>query len=107
MEALELFATEVMPEFKERDERQRAAKLTRLQPLLDAALARRVDDAPELPADYRITALARNAVKEMGGDALLKKIEESSALGSGGLEALREQVADPRSLVRDDTGGKE
>lgn len=105
MEALELFATEVMPEFKERDERQRAAKLTRLQPLLDAALARRVDDAPELPADYRITALARNAVKEMGGDALLKKIEESSALGAGGLEALREQVADPRSFVRDDTGG--
>jgi hypothetical protein len=103
MESLELFAEEVMPEFKERDEAQRAAKMARLQPLVDAALQRRVDNAPPMPEDYRITALARNVVKQMGGDELLEKIAESAALGEGGLEALREQTPEPKSLVVDDT----
>jgi alkanesulfonate monooxygenase SsuD/methylene tetrahydromethanopterin reductase-like flavin-dependent oxidoreductase (luciferase family) len=103
MESLELFATEVMPEFKERDAAQRAVKMARLQPLIDAALARRVDTAPAMPADYRITALARNIVKKMGGDKMLEDIAEASALGKGGMEALREQSPEPKSLVRDDT----
>ena len=102
MEALELFATEVMPEFKERDAAQRAAKMARLQPLIDAALARRIDTAPPMPADYRITALARNIVKQMGGDKMLEDIAGASALGQGGLEALREPTASPQSFVRDD-----
>ncbi len=104
MESLELFAAEVMPEFAERDEQLRTAKVARLQPLIDAALERRVDNAPELQADYRITALARNVVKQMGGDELLEKIAEDSALGKGGMDALREQAPDPQSLVRDETG---
>lgn len=105
MESLDLFAREVMPEFKERDEKQRAEKLARLQPLIDAAMQRRVDTAPELPADYRITALARDIVKKMGGDEMLERIAEDSALGKGGMEALREQTPDPRSFVKDETGG--
>ena len=103
MESLELFAKEVMPEFKDRDEAQRAAKMERLQPLVDAALARRVDTAPAMSDDYRITALARNVVKQMGGDEMLEKIAESAALGEGGLEALREESPEPKSLVVDDT----
>jgi alkanesulfonate monooxygenase SsuD/methylene tetrahydromethanopterin reductase-like flavin-dependent oxidoreductase (luciferase family) len=105
MESLELFAAEVMPEFKDRDEAARAAKLARLEPYVEAAMARRVDDAPLMPKDYRITALARNVVKKMGGDELLDKIAEASALGTGGLEGLREPAVDPKSLIRDDTGG--
>jgi hypothetical protein len=103
MESLELFASDVMPEFKDRDEQACANKAQRLAPLVDAALERREDNAPDLPADYRITALARNVVKQMGGDEMLEQIAESTALGTGGLEALREQTADPRSLVRDGT----
>jgi len=103
MESLELFAKEVMPEFKARDEAQRAAKMERLQPLVDAALARRVSRAPAMPDDYRITALARNVVKQMGGEEMLEQIAESAALGEGGLEALQEQSPEPKSLVVDDT----
>jgi len=103
MEALELFGDEVMPEFKERDEKLRAEKMARLAPLVDAALERRESGAPTMPADYRITALARNVVKKMGGDELLDQIAENSALGAGGLDALREESPDPQSLVRDGT----
>lgn len=103
MEALELFGKEVMPEFKERDEKLRAEKMIRLAPLVDAALERRESSAPDLPADYRITALARDVVKKMGGDELLDKIAENSALGAGGLDSLREESPDPRSFVRDST----
>ena len=40
-ESLELFAKEVMPEFKERHQRQERLKMERLAPAIDAALARR------------------------------------------------------------------
>jgi len=40
-ESLELFAREVMPEFKDRVEAGDAAKATRLAPSVEAALARR------------------------------------------------------------------
>jgi alkanesulfonate monooxygenase SsuD/methylene tetrahydromethanopterin reductase-like flavin-dependent oxidoreductase (luciferase family) len=104
MEALELFAAEVMPEFKERDEKLRAQKMERLAPLVDAALERREDTAPALPPGYRITALARNIVKQMGGEEMLDQIAESTALGTaGGLEALMEKTPDPKSLVKDGT----
>jgi hypothetical protein len=54
-ESLELFAREVMPEFKERDEVSETRKLERLAPAMEAALGRRA--APrEAPADYVVAA---------------------------------------------------
>jgi DNA-binding GntR family transcriptional regulator len=47
-ESLELFAREVMPEFAERADAHDAAKLERLAPAIDAALARR-EPAREVP----------------------------------------------------------
>ncbi len=58
-ESLELFGREVLPEFKERDERVVGEKARRLAPVVDRAMARRVDDAPPLPADYNFPAMPR------------------------------------------------
>ena len=56
-ESLELFAKAVMPEFKERHERQESLKMERLAPAIDAALARR---SPARPAseEYVVVAAA-------------------------------------------------
>ena len=57
-ESLELFATEVMPEFAETDAEREKAKLERLAPAIEAALARRepAREAPEtiLPAAMQV-----------------------------------------------------
>jgi alkanesulfonate monooxygenase SsuD/methylene tetrahydromethanopterin reductase-like flavin-dependent oxidoreductase (luciferase family) len=100
MEALELFATEVMPEFQDRDEKRRRQKAERLAPLVDAALERRVDTAPALPDDFRVDAIAREMFKDMGGDEILDKLAEDSAVGEGGQMLAQERV-DPKSLVKD------
>ncbi|MEZ5559765.1 MAG: LLM class flavin-dependent oxidoreductase [Pseudomonadales bacterium] len=100
MEALELFGREVMPEFKERDEQLCAAKAQRLQPLVDAAMARKERNAPPMPTDYRIKALARDAVKQMGGDTMLEKIASDAAVGQRNADAFLADSPDPKSLVK-------
>jgi alkanesulfonate monooxygenase SsuD/methylene tetrahydromethanopterin reductase-like flavin-dependent oxidoreductase (luciferase family) len=82
MESLELFAREVMPEFKERDERQVASKLARLEPALAAAMARRVDDAPKLPDGYTITPMVRKLIQQHVGEAALEQLQQAQATGS-------------------------
>jgi hypothetical protein len=79
MESLELFANEVMPEFKDRDDKLRADKATRLAPVLDAAMERRVEEAPPMPEGYVMDALAKQVVKQMGGD--LDGIAKKMAVG--------------------------
>jgi alkanesulfonate monooxygenase SsuD/methylene tetrahydromethanopterin reductase-like flavin-dependent oxidoreductase (luciferase family) len=62
MSSLELFGTEVLPEFAERHEARAAAKARRLAPVLEAAMARRseqVPPPPELPEGYTITAIPK------------------------------------------------
>ena len=55
-ESLELFATEVMPEFHERAEQSEKAKAQRLAPSIAAALARR-EPPRRAPADYAFPAM--------------------------------------------------
>jgi alkanesulfonate monooxygenase SsuD/methylene tetrahydromethanopterin reductase-like flavin-dependent oxidoreductase (luciferase family) len=57
-ESLELFATEVMPEFHEHEEQREKEKLERLGPAMEAALARR-EPARPAPTDYTIQAAAQ------------------------------------------------
>jgi alkanesulfonate monooxygenase SsuD/methylene tetrahydromethanopterin reductase-like flavin-dependent oxidoreductase (luciferase family) len=57
-ESLELFANEVMPEFHEHEEQREKAKLERLAPAMEAALARR-EPARSAPTDYTIQAAAQ------------------------------------------------
>jgi alkanesulfonate monooxygenase SsuD/methylene tetrahydromethanopterin reductase-like flavin-dependent oxidoreductase (luciferase family) len=66
MESISLFGTEVLGEFQERDEAQRVAKAERLAPVIEAALARRVDDAPRMASDYVMKAIPKQMVDEIG-----------------------------------------
>jgi alkanesulfonate monooxygenase SsuD/methylene tetrahydromethanopterin reductase-like flavin-dependent oxidoreductase (luciferase family) len=54
-ESMELFASEVMPEFTEHEDQREKSKLERLAPAIDAALARREPARPARP-DYRVDA---------------------------------------------------
>jgi alkanesulfonate monooxygenase SsuD/methylene tetrahydromethanopterin reductase-like flavin-dependent oxidoreductase (luciferase family) len=62
-ESLELFGKEVLPEFKDRDEAKVKAKTKRLEPLVEAAMARRVDDAPALSDGYSFPAIPKQMVE--------------------------------------------
>ncbi len=81
MESIELFGREVLPEFKERDEKLRTEKARRLEPTIEAALARRSDYSQEMPEDYVVEALPRQAIKAIQGDERLEQIREQTAVG--------------------------
>src|SRR3954447_13571891 len=88
MESLELFGTTVLPEFMERDERQQRDKSERLEPVLDAALARKpTGDHPPLPADdYEFPAIPRGLADRAGGDAFHQWLDDfagTTAVGGG------------------------
>jgi hypothetical protein len=95
MESMELFAGEVMPEFKDRDEKCRAEKAVRLEPAIEAAMARRVDEAPPMPEGYVMDALAKQVVKQMGGDldAMAKKMAVGEELQDMISDDVREELA--------------
>ena len=93
-EAMELFGTTVLPEFKERDAAQVRAKASRMAPAIDAAMARKAlePDAAEMPDGYSFPAMPR-AVVEASGDQQAKewlaKFAEDSAAGSDAASAFR------------------
>ena len=71
----------MLPEFKERDEKLRAQKANEMEPAIEAALERRVDDAPPMPEGYVMDALAKGIVKQFGGDEVLEKVADGAARG--------------------------
>ena len=81
MESLELFGAEVLPEFKARDEKLRAAKAARLEPVIEAAMARRVEPDVSMPDDYVMEALPKQLIKAVGGDELLETIAANTSVG--------------------------
>ena len=77
MESLELFGREVLPEFKEREERDRPAKDKALEPLIEAAMARKVDDTPPLPSpDYSFPAIPKRMADASGNEQFKKFLED-------------------------------
>jgi hypothetical protein len=94
-EAIELFGREILPEFKDRDEKLRAEKAARLAPVVDAALARKLRNTPEMPAGYHVPAVMKDMMKAIGGEALLEKIAEASAIGGEGLRDLAPRELPP------------
>ncbi|MBW3669136.1 MAG: LLM class flavin-dependent oxidoreductase [Actinobacteria bacterium] len=77
MESLELFGREVLPEFREREEAGAAAKARRLEPVVEAAMARRVDDAPALPRDdYSFPAMPRAWADRTQSPELAEMLEQ-------------------------------
>ena len=94
MESLELFGKEILPEFKDRDEANRAQKFAELEPAIEAAMARRVDDAPPLPEGYVMTPLARDFVKQVGGgEQVLEDVARRTAVGEG-LASIEGELGD-------------
>jgi alkanesulfonate monooxygenase SsuD/methylene tetrahydromethanopterin reductase-like flavin-dependent oxidoreductase (luciferase family) len=82
MESLEIFAREVMPEFKERDPKRTADKQQRLAKVVDAALARRPENTPPLPAGYTITPMVRKMIEQSAGKEALEKFQQAQATGT-------------------------
>jgi len=83
MEALELFGKEVLPEFKERDEKASADKAKRLEPVIDKVMARKERTATLMPDDYVIRAIPKQMVEAAGGEGRewLDKFAEDRAAG--------------------------
>ncbi len=81
MEALELFGKEVLPEFKERDERFRQEKAKRLAPVIEAAMQRRVEPESQMPEGYTMEALNKQLIVQKQGEEALEKIAAQTALG--------------------------
>jgi alkanesulfonate monooxygenase SsuD/methylene tetrahydromethanopterin reductase-like flavin-dependent oxidoreductase (luciferase family) len=64
MESLELFGREVLPEFLERDDRLQREKAQRLEPVVDAVMARKpASDHPPARPDYEFPALPQSEVQ--------------------------------------------
>jgi alkanesulfonate monooxygenase SsuD/methylene tetrahydromethanopterin reductase-like flavin-dependent oxidoreductase (luciferase family) len=78
MESLELFGTQVLPEFRDRDDAARAAKARRLEPAIEAALARKpASDHPPLPTpDYAFPAIPRAMADRADGDEFHRWLDE-------------------------------
>jgi hypothetical protein len=76
MESIELFGREVLPEFADRDEAARAAKQARLQPMIDAALARREASVERRDIDgYEFPALPRQWADTTDSDELRQVLD--------------------------------
>jgi hypothetical protein len=66
---MELFASEVMPEFKARETAREAAKQAELAPYVAAAMARKPKLAAMAPADVpEVIAIGRKLAMETGRD---------------------------------------
>ncbi|HSJ96803.1 MAG TPA: hypothetical protein VLC53_07020, partial [Myxococcota bacterium] len=102
LESLELFAREVLPEFEERDEAAREAKASRLAPLVEAALARREDRSPPMPADYTIPAMPKKSLLESGRADVLERVARETAIGQRTVEQLSSADSRPTRKRGDD-----
>ena len=96
MASLELFGREVLPEFRDRDERASVEKARRMEPIAEAALARKpASDHPPLPTDdYAFPAIPRAIADRSGSDdfhKFLDDVAEGSAVGDNSVveQALR------------------
>jgi alkanesulfonate monooxygenase SsuD/methylene tetrahydromethanopterin reductase-like flavin-dependent oxidoreductase (luciferase family) len=89
MESLELFGREVLPEFKERDEKQQQEKADRIAAAVDNALARKpVADHPPLPREnYEFPAIPLGFADRLGNDDFFSALEEMRALVARGVPA--------------------
>jgi alkanesulfonate monooxygenase SsuD/methylene tetrahydromethanopterin reductase-like flavin-dependent oxidoreductase (luciferase family) len=88
MESLEIFGTQILPEFAERDDAQVAAREARFAPLIDKAFARKaelgLDQMPPMPEGYEIKAIPKAMIdlaQNEAGQQLLNQIADEGAVG--------------------------
>jgi alkanesulfonate monooxygenase SsuD/methylene tetrahydromethanopterin reductase-like flavin-dependent oxidoreductase (luciferase family) len=90
MSSLELFGTEVMPAFKEREEANAEAKAASWKAIIEAAMARRGADPAPLAEDYVIRAIPKKLVEAGVGEAFgvseegLEEVAARTAVGARG-----------------------
>jgi hypothetical protein len=75
MESLELFGSDVLPEFLERDEAAEKAKAARLEPIVEEALARRVADDPVMEPGYTVRAIPKQMVEAVDNEPAREWLE--------------------------------
>jgi alkanesulfonate monooxygenase SsuD/methylene tetrahydromethanopterin reductase-like flavin-dependent oxidoreductase (luciferase family) len=78
MESLELFGRDVLPEFKDRDEKHQRDKEKRLARVIDEVMARKpAEDHPPLPSpDYTFPAIPRALADRFGSDEFHKMLDD-------------------------------
>jgi len=75
MESIELFGTQVLPEFVERDEAASVAKAAKWEPIIEAAFARRTTDHPSMPPGYVMRAIPKQMVDAMDSEPAQQWLE--------------------------------
>jgi alkanesulfonate monooxygenase SsuD/methylene tetrahydromethanopterin reductase-like flavin-dependent oxidoreductase (luciferase family) len=75
MESIELFGTEVLPEFIERDEAASRAKASKWEPIIEKALARRDRHDPVMPEEYVMRAIPKQMVEAMDSEPAQQWLE--------------------------------
>jgi alkanesulfonate monooxygenase SsuD/methylene tetrahydromethanopterin reductase-like flavin-dependent oxidoreductase (luciferase family) len=86
MEAIELFGTQVLPEFTERDEAASRAKAAKWAPVIEAALARRTRVEPSMPADYVMKAIPKQMVDAMQSEPAQQWLDHLADQQAAGVE---------------------
>jgi alkanesulfonate monooxygenase SsuD/methylene tetrahydromethanopterin reductase-like flavin-dependent oxidoreductase (luciferase family) len=86
MESIELFGSEVLPEFIDRDEATAEAKAARWEPLIARAMARKVTDHPTMPPDYVMRAIPKQMVDAMDSEPAQQWLEELADKQAAGVE---------------------
>jgi hypothetical protein len=84
MESIELFGTQVLPEFVERDETSSRAKSEKWEPLVASAMARRDRREPVMPPDYVMRAIPKQMVEAMASEPAhewLESLADKQAAG--------------------------
>jgi len=85
MESLELFGREVLPEFQEREEQRAPRKAAYLEPVVEAALARRAPEPPSLPADYSFPAIPKAWADRTGDERVAAWLDRVAADRAAGV----------------------
>ena len=88
MESLEMFGSQILPEFADRDDAQVAAREARFAPLIEAAFERKhdlgLDAPPTMPDGYEVKAIPKAMIdlaeNEMA-QQILDRIADEGAVG--------------------------
>jgi alkanesulfonate monooxygenase SsuD/methylene tetrahydromethanopterin reductase-like flavin-dependent oxidoreductase (luciferase family) len=86
MESIELFGTQVLPEFVERDDAASSAKTAKWAPVIEAALARRVRHDPTMPSDYVMRAIPKQMVDAMQSEPAQQWLEALADKQAAGVQ---------------------
>jgi alkanesulfonate monooxygenase SsuD/methylene tetrahydromethanopterin reductase-like flavin-dependent oxidoreductase (luciferase family) len=85
MESLEILGREILPEFAEREERRAREKARRIEPIVEAVMARKpAGDHPPLPEGYTFPAIPRAIADRNQADAFHKMLDAVADMTSRG-----------------------